>query len=245
MMAWKSATQPKSREETDISDDTGLSPATDERLLTDQLFETLSEAIVIGTFAPGSKLSEPKLASQYGVSRGPLREAIRRLEERKLVVRTPRQGVRVVVPSRTHAIELFTIREVLEGLAARQAAQWATPDEVAQLRAMLDGHREALARPDAIMYWQATANSDFHFLIARISRNSHLFELLCGEYYTLFRLYRMKHHIVPGRAQRALVEHTRIVDAIADGDAELAELLMRRHIASAREGLEAGYAAAG
>lgn len=239
----RSATRPKSSKETAISDDASLSDPSDERLLTDQLFETLSEAIVIGTFSPGAKLSEPKLASQYGVSRGPLREAIRRLEERKLVIRTPRQGVRVVVPSRSHAIELFTIREVLEGLAARQAAQSATPEEVAELRAMLEGHRAALARPDAIMYWQATANSDFHFMIARISRNSHLFELLCGEYYTLFRLYRMKHHIVPGRAQRALVEHTRIVDAIADGDAELAELLMRRHIASAREGLQAAYVA--
>jgi DNA-binding GntR family transcriptional regulator len=64
-----------------------------------------------------------------------------------------------------------------------------------------------------------------------------LFDLLCGEYYTLFRLYRMKHRIVPGRAQRALQEHDRICDAIADRDGELAELLMRRHIASARKSL--------
>ncbi|MDB5588500.1 MAG: GntR family transcriptional regulator [Devosia sp.] len=209
----------------------------DDRLLTDQLFDQLSEAIVMGTFAPGSKLSEPRLAAQYGVSRGPVREAIRRLEERKLVTSAPRQGVRVVVPTPEDALELFTIREVLEGLAARHAADNATDAEIEDLRTMLAGHRQALSKPDAMVYWQATANSDFHFMVARIGRNQHLFDLLCGEYYTLFRLYRMRHRIVPGRAQRALAEHERIVEAIADRDAELSELLMRRHIASARTGL--------
>lgn len=211
--------------------------ADDDRPLTDQLFEQLSEAIVAGAFAAGAKLSEPRLAAQYGVSRGPVREAIRRLEERRLVTRTPRQGVRVVVPTPGDALELFTIREVLEGLAARQAAENALDSEIDALRAMLAHHREALSQPDAMVYWQATANSDFHFMVARIGRNQHLFDLLCGEYYTLFRLFRMRHRIVPGRAQRALTEHERIVDAIADRDAELAEMLMRRHIASARSGL--------
>jgi len=216
--------------------------ADDDRPLTDQLFEQLSEAIVAGTFAAGAKLSEPRLAAQYGVSRGPVREAIRRLEERRLVTRTPRQGVRVVVPTPGNALELFTIREVLEGLAARQAAENALDSEIDALRAMLAHHREALSQPDAMVYWQATANSDFHFMVARIGRNQHLFDLLCGEYYTLFRLFRMRHRIVPGRAQRALTEHERIVDAIADRDAELAEMLMRRHIASARAGLLASPA---
>ena len=211
----------------------------DFRSLSDSLFEQLSEAIVRGEFSAGIKLSEPRLAARYGVSRGPLREAIRRLEERKLVTRTPRQGVRVIVPSPKRAVELFHIREVLEGLAAREAARHATPGEVEELQSMLLRHRKALARPDAIMYWQATANSDFHFLIARIARNDQLFDLLSGEYYTLFRLYRMQHRLVPGRARRALLEHERIVDAIADHDCELAEMLMRRHIAAARKSLEA------
>lgn len=206
--------------------------------LTDLLFERLSEAIVSGEFAAGSKLSEPRLAARFGVSRGPLREAMRRLEERKLVTRTLRQGVRVIVPTRKAAAELFEIREVLEGLAAREAALRRLPAEIDELRAMLARHAEILASPDAMVYWQATANTDFHFFIVRIARNSRLFDLLCGEYYTILRLYRMQHRIVPGRAQRALMEHGRIVDAIADGDGELAELLMRRHITTARVGIE-------
>ncbi|MGV3651288.1 MAG: GntR family transcriptional regulator, partial [Devosia sp.] len=131
------------------------------------------------------------------------------------------------------------IREVLEGLAAREAAIHATPGDVAALRAMLAQHRLRLDRADAMVYWQATANADFHFEIARLARNDQLFDLLCNEYYTLFRLYRMQHRIVPGRALRALQEHERIVGAIADRDGELAEFLMRRHIASARLSLEA------
>lgn len=220
--------------------------ATDEPAppLVDTLFDRISEAIVKGEIEPGSKLSEPRLSARYGVSRAPLREAIRRLEARKLVVRTPRQGVRVVVPSLSAAVELFKIREVLEGLAAREATRHARPHEVTRLREMLAAHRRALERPDAMIYWQATANADFHFLIARIARSDHLFDLLCNEYYTLFRFYRMQHRIVPGRALAALTEHERIVEAIGDGDADFAELLMRRHVASARLGLEASVVTA-
>ena len=207
-------------------------------LLVDSLFEHLSEAIVQGEFEPGSKLSEPRLATRFGVSRGPLREAIRRLEERRLVTRAPRQGVRVIVPSRKAAIELFKIREVLEGLAASEAARNRTSAEIDEMQAMLAEHAQRLSDPDAMVYWQATANADFHFLVARLARNERLFNLLNGEYYTILRLYRMQHRIVPGRAQRALMEHGRIADAIADGDGELAELLMRRHIAAARVGIE-------
>jgi DNA-binding GntR family transcriptional regulator len=217
--------------------------AEEDRLLADSLFERLSEAIVRGELAPGAKLSEPRLAAQYRVSRGPLREAIHRLEERRLVVRSPRQGARVVTLSPTLAIELFKIREVLEGLAAREAATHATAQEVEALRTMLATHRQALEKPDAMVYWQDTANSDFHFFVARISRSSALFDLLCNQYYTLFRLYRMQHRLVPGRAQLALREHERIVDAIADGDGELAELLMRRHVSASRHGIEASVGA--
>ncbi|WP_011581839.1 MULTISPECIES: FCD domain-containing protein [Chelativorans] len=220
------------------TEEIGAEAEQDFQSLSDSLFEKLSEAIVRGELPPGTKLSEPKLAARHGVSRGPLREAIRRLEERKLVTRTPRQGVRVIVPSHKHVVELFHIREVLEGLAAREAARHATPADIEELRSMLERHAQVLASPDAMVYWQARANSDFHFLIARIARNEQLFNLLSGEYYTLFRLYRMQHRLVPGRAKRALLEHERIADAIADHDCELAEMLMRRHVAAARKSLE-------
>ena len=215
-------------------------PPVEGRSLSETLFEQLSEAIVRGEFAPGQKLSEPRLAARFGVSRGSLREAIRRLEERRLVTRSPRQGVRVVAPNGQKAIELMLMREVLEGLAAREAARRVTPPEVAELRAMLARHRQTLGDPEALVYWQERVDSDFHFAVARFSGNGELCALLCEAYYPLLRLYRMQHRMVPGRARRALLEHERIVEAIADKDSELAELLMRRHIARARQALESG-----
>lgn len=209
----------------------------DERLLTDQLFDRLCQAILDGELAPGAKLSEPQLAQAHGVSRGPLREAIRRLEERKLVTRLPRQGVRVVEPSTTRIAELFAIREVLEGLAAREAAARATAEDILALRALLLQHRRMLEGEASDEYRQSTADADFHFRIARIAGNRMLFDLLCVEYYTLLRFFRRRHRTVPGRARRALIEHERITEAIADGDKELAELMMRRHIDAARKGV--------
>lgn len=216
----------------------GEEEAAEDPLLADRLFEQLCEAIAMGVHAPGEKLSEPRLAARYGASRASLREAIRRLEGRKLVTRAPRQGVRVISPTPEDAAELFAIREALEGMAARLAAERATAEEVAALREMLARHREVLSEPEALARWQASANSDFHFMVARIGGNKQLFDLLCGEYYTLFRVYRMRRRLEPGRMRRALVEHERIVEAIAEGDAELAELLMRRHVVAARRGDE-------
>src|SRR3546814_6284451 len=82
--------------------------------LADRVVEHLTQAIISGELRPGARISEPKLAKQLGVSRGPLREATRRLQERMLVTHTPRQGVRVVELSREVLHEVCTIREALE-----------------------------------------------------------------------------------------------------------------------------------
>lgn len=206
--------------------------------LADRMFGLLSEAIVSGELPPGSKISEPEIARRYGVSRGPLREAIRRLQERKLVTRTPHFGARVATLSPATLAEIFTVREALEGIAAREAALRITPDEVAYLRSLLRSHEPQFANSETASYSQGSADEDFHFAIARFSRNALLISLLCDQYYQLIRLYRSQHKSVSGRARRAFVEHCRIVDALADGDPELCELLMRRHVAAARRGME-------
>ncbi len=208
--------------------------------LAEQVYRKLSDAIVTGQLAPGSKISEPVLARQYGVSRGPLREALHRLQERGLITRSPNQGPRVITPTPKGLMELFVVREALEGLAARLAAVHATTEEIATLRAAvrdnartLDGLAEAAAHQDE------RNNQDFHSAVARCSRNPMLIDLLCGELYSLLRVYR---GLAPGaqpRSRPAAVEHDRIVSAIEDRDPELAELLMRRHVAAARGRREA------
>ncbi len=209
-----------------------------ESTLADKMFELLTEEIVSGALPPGSKISEPELARRHGVSRGPLREALRRLQERKLVTRSPRFGARVAEMSAETFAEIFTIREALECIAAREAAIHITKEEVAHLRSLVLAREGQLAASDTALYPQGPEDEDFHFAIARFSRNRLLISLLCDEYYQLLRLYRLRHGGEARRARRALVEHSRLVDALADGDGELAELLMRRHITATRKSME-------
>ena len=203
--------------------------------LAGRLVDQLTEAILSGELEPGAHISEPKLAKQLGVSRGPLREATRRLEERMLVTHTPRQGVRVATLSQSVMAELFTIREAIEGMAAREAARNLSDAQADELRRLIARHEETLARTEGSDYEPANADQDFHVAIAGYSGNSLIFNMLTREYYPLMRLFRSRHRWVEGRAMRALVEHKRIVDAVVERDADLAELLMRRHIAAARK----------
>lgn len=202
--------------------------------VSDRLFDQLAEAIVGGELAAGARISEPDLAARYGTSRAPLREAIRRLEERKLVSRIAHQGARVAVLSPARIAEIYTVREALEGIAAREAATRITGADLDRLRAHIETHKTMLACEDSDDYRQGVADDDFHFVIIRASGNATLIDLLLDQYYALIRMFRRQHRQVAGRARRALVEHRRITEALADHDADLAELLMRRHIAAAR-----------
>lgn len=202
--------------------------------IADAVFDRLAEAIIGGRLAPGEKISEPRLAREFGISRGPLREAIRRLQERRLVTHHPRQGVRVVIPSQELLAELFMIREALEGIAAREAALRMTEPEMDEMLRMLASHGEMLQTDSPDAYIQSS-DSDFHFFIVRASGNTLLSNLICGEYNALLRFYRIQHRTVQGRAKRAFEEHCRIADAICERDSELAEFLMRRHVAAAQK----------
>ena len=204
--------------------------------LGDRVYEQLLRAILNGEIAPGSHITEVELARRFGVSRGPLREAIRKLEQRRLVVHTVHVGARVVEMSMDRIIEVFLVREAMEGMAARLAAQRMTEAEIDGLANLLDVHAHELS--ERSVYAQYDGDQDFHCRIASGARNDLIEELLSGDLYYLLRLYRAQHSSSPDRGERALVEHRRIVDAIRDRDGELAEMLMRRHIANARLNLE-------
>lgn len=108
--------------------------------LVDVVAARIEAAIISGALEPGSRLSEQGLAASLGVSRGPLREAIRRLEGRKLLERTPNIGVRVAALSLTDLKEILEVREALEGMACRLAARNMTDEEIAALQGLLDDH---------------------------------------------------------------------------------------------------------
>ena len=205
--------------------------------LADTVFDQIRTAIVKGEFPPGSKVNEPQLSKQYGISRGPLREAIRRLEGCMLVEITPNVGAKVISLNSEQAIEIYEIRESLEGLACRLAAQKANAEDCRSLRDLLANHEQQIQSENGRLYYQKEGDLDFHYLIVQLSGNTRLFNLLCDELYHLLRLYRVQTSSSPSRTVQAFKEHHQIVDAIENGDGELAELLMRRHISSAKAAL--------
>lgn len=202
--------------------------------LADRVFEQLRTAIVEGEIPPGSKISEPVLAARYGISRGPLREALRRLESSGLIEHRPNAGARVIRLNADQLLELYAIREVLEGLAARLAAERMSEAAIAELRALLDRHRAEVERGEGQSYFQGEGDLDFHFRIVQGSGSPLLMGLLGDELYHLARMYRCQFGMRSERAPEALKEHALVVEAIADRDGELAEWLMRRHVRAAR-----------
>ena len=213
----------------------------DERSLrtsADRVFEALQDAIVRGDVAPGSRVGEAELAERFGTSRGPLREALRRLESRRLVERTPHVGIRIASLSHRALIEIYYLREALEGMAARLAALHMSADEVARLKALLAAHEQDEALKADTAYFQQEGDLDFHYRVIHGSHNAALIELLVGELYHRIRMYRYQFSAYANRPQKAFGEHQRIVEAIEAGDGDLAEMLMRRHISSARQNIE-------
>lgn len=196
----------------------------------------LQNAIVEGKIPAGSKISEPALASEFGISRGPLREALSRLESCNLIERKPNVGARVVKLTRQHLVEIYLIREALEGLSARLASQNMSDKEIDELTALLEKHQQQINQDQS--YYQKEGDMDFHFRIVKGSKNSHLIDMFSNDLYHLIRLYRYQFGMVSKRVPRAFVEHGQIVDAIRQRDGELAQFLMSRHISSSRKNVE-------
>ncbi len=202
--------------------------------LADNLREKLISAIIDGEIPQGTKISEMQLASHYGVSRGPLREAIRDLEGLRLVQRRPHAGVRVISLNCAELREIFTIREALEGMAARLASENMPDEDIHALGELLRLHETEVRNSDGELYFRQQGEVDFHMQILKGSGNRRLYKLMGEELYQLILMYRRQPGQRQARAGLALDEHQRIFDAIQARDGELAEILMRRHIRGAR-----------
>ncbi|EPE0637970.1 GntR family transcriptional regulator [Vibrio cholerae] len=204
----------------------------------ENLTEYLIEAIVEGELAPGGKISEPELAKQFQVSRGPLREALMRVEGLGLIERIPHIGARVIQLSPIKLVELYAVREALEGMAARLAARNITEIELAGLESLLSTHSTHIDQVEGASYFHQQGDFDFHYRIIQASRNQQLIGLLCDELYHLLRMYRYQSPRSHSRPVEALEEHKFILRAIRQRDEELAEMLMRRHISRSRQLIE-------
>jgi len=194
----------------------------------DKTFIQLRKDIVEGVISAGSKLSETELSTNYSVSRAVIREAINRLEACHLVERKANVGARVVALTQGGLVELYQVRESLEGMAARLAASHMTDDEIADLESLLTTHFKTVKNGET--YYQEAGDVDFHYRIILGSKNSHLISILIDGIYHLIRMYRVQLGMAGPRVTTAFDEHKNIVQAISNRDPELAEMLMRRHI---------------
>jgi DNA-binding GntR family transcriptional regulator len=198
--------------------------------LADTASRQLAHSIVTGELAQGQKLNEAELAERFGMGRGPLREALRHLEGMRLVKRVPNAGARVVTLDRKTLSDIYGVREALEGMACRLAATQMTDEEISKLSKLLDNHEEQIKKVGGKVYSQSEGDLDFHFQIARGSRNQMLMDMLGSEQYQLLRMCRYRTSRKATRTKPALQQHRQIVAALEQRDGELAELLMRRHI---------------
>jgi len=201
--------------------------------LASRTFDSIKADIIDGELVQGTKIVESDLALKYGISRGPLREAIHRLEQIKLIVRIPHAGSRVVTLDSKMMEDIYIARESLEGMAARLAARLMPEAEIEALSALLDQHEAAIGETEGKAYFQREGDIDFHYRIAAASQNQWILENLNGELYQLIRMCRRQSGQFPSRAHTALDQHRQIASAIAQRDEELAEILMRRHISGA------------
>lgn len=192
----------------------------------------LREAILTGRLAPGTHLRQLELAAQMGISRTPLREALRKLEQEGLITALPRGRPRVALLDLDEAVQLYEIREVLDGLAARLAAQRAHEAHLLTLDRLLAQMEECVVRQDAHRWF--TAHVAFHDGIFQASGNGRLQGMS-----SVIRLSIQRFHPVllttPNRLADAYREHREVFEAIRAHDPEAAERLARAHIALARE----------
>lgn len=202
----------------------------------DKTFFQLRRDIVEGEIAAGSELSETELSTKYAVSRSVVREAINRLESCHIVERKANVGARVVALTPEGMVDLYQVRESLEGMAARLAAENMTDDEIQDLRQLLQAHYQDVQQDAS--YYQEAGNVDFHYRIVQGSKNKHLIRMLFEGIYHLVRMYRVQLGMAGPRVSTAFDEHKQIVQAIANRDGELAEMLMRRHILYSRRYIE-------
>lgn len=188
-------------------------------------YRRLLEGIRAGEFRPGQRLREIDLATRLGVSRTPVREAIRRLASEGLVELAPGRGVMIIELTRQQVRELYFLRSTLEGAAARAAAQHASESEIAAFRATL--RQMAAWREDPAQI--ARLNRDFHRLIHDAAHNRYLARALSQLSDSLALLPGTTFQ-ASGRPELAEIEHAALLHAIENRDAERAEKCAREHI---------------
>jgi len=192
-----------------------------------ELREQLEQMILDGRLAPGERLDEMELARRFGLSRTPVREAIKALLAIGLVETRGRQGTHVALLSIPALIEMFDVMSALEGLCARLAARRATPAERAGMRKVHEELVEAYNSGDPVEFYKV--NQKFHDQLYEAA-HTHFIADQAIQLRRRIGAYRMRATYQPGRMLSTLTEHVRIMDAIDVGDPEAARKAASDHV---------------
>ncbi|MFZ5985843.1 MAG: GntR family transcriptional regulator [Bacillota bacterium] len=195
-----------------------------------KVFYHIQNDILNGVYKPGDSLTEKKLCDELGVSRTPIREAIRQLELEGLVQSTPNKGAVVTGISAKDIEEIFIIRMMIEGLAARWAAENITPDELEELKEAVDLEEFYTMKNDTEHLLKF--DSRFHEIIFKASKSKPLMHVLRTFHHYVQRA-RNASFESPGRAEKVLKEHKAILEAIVERDPDKAERLTTEHVSNA------------
>ena len=200
--------------------------------LEEKTFETLREEILSGALPKGENLTELALSTRLGVSRTPIRSAIRRLAEEGLVSIVPNRGAVVRGIDKNDLVDIYKIRIRLEGLASASCAKNITPEGLEKLRRSVELSEFYIARNDAENVKEL--DTEFHLAIYEASGNAQL-QTILSDLHKKIKMYRKLSLSVAGRLENSIREHREILDAIEKGDSELADKLTSRHIELALE----------
>ena len=195
--------------------------------LRDVVFNTLREAILRGDLVPGERLMELQLAAKLGVSRTPIREAIRMLEQEGLAITIPRKGAIVAGMTEKDMQDVLEIREALEELSVQVACDKITEEEVARLRENMENFEDSLKSGD--LKRMAEADVEFHDVIYQATDNLKLINMLNNLREQMYR-YRVEYLKNPSNHEQLLREHEAIYRGIMEKDKDAVTEMIRKHI---------------
>ena len=212
-----------------------LLAAPTQRTLSDYVADQLRQAILSDKIKPGQRLVEQELAESMQTSRGPVRDALKMLENEGLVLRQPHRGAFVAELKHEDVIEIYTLREALENLAIRFAIRNASPGQVDELGKIVQA-MEQLAQSDYNQLEATDLDMEFHYTLCMISGHKRLLNAWVAMSAQI-RLVLLKHRLwnPKDHRERSVAWHARIVESLRQGDVNQAQKELHVHMAASKE----------
>jgi len=193
--------------------------------LREKILETIRDAILDGQLKPGEKVAEPELATRFGISRTPIREAFRQLESEGYLTVIPRKGAVVTALSERAVEEFYVIKSILEGYAAQISAQNMTEKEISKLEALNDRLHLLAEQGDVKNFFKV--HNEFHDIFINAAGNEKLAELI-HQMLLKFNRFRLASISLPGRMEISVKEHNALIKAFRNKDGAAADALVRK-----------------